>query len=290
MQIELNFMNIDINKNLSQIELLENVPWLARERYSIAINNLFSECDTDDQIWLICKLLSEFKLLNSTEFTDSITLIAKHINSVWCFKDDAIICATSDSDKPDGSQSIIRALEVDLNPKNYNAIYNNISPAFFNKKNSSTILLVDDFLGTGTTMLRKIQRLKNHLEKKDVIPTIYFACLAGMNEGFENLKKILGDKNVFIPIIFTKAISENITDDEQRKKAINAMLELEYKILPITPYPRKINFKEYNFGFNLSEALYCQEGANIPNNVFPIFWKGNLSGESKSRKALFHRV
>jgi hypothetical protein len=275
-------MDITESRNLQIIDTIRKAPWLQRSRYSRPITNLFDECDSTEHIWIVGKLIQDFHFIDSERYVDEVTNMANVIENVWGLSpNDTLVTAICDSTKPDGSQSVIRTLEVSL-PRSWKAsIHNNINVAFSEPKKN--IVLVDDFVGSGGKLSPKIDRLLSNLKSKGYEPTLYLLILAGMKSGLDVLHTVVSG-NLYCPIIMTKAISDNISDPLERAKAVDAMLELEQKILPVTPFPRKDKFKEYNFGYMLSEAIFCVETLNIPNNVFPIFWKEVVYNEGAACK------
>lgn len=282
-------MNITENRNLKKINTIRSTPWLQRNRYSQPITDLFNECDSQDHLWIVSKLIQEFNFIDSARYVDEVESMAHQIETKWALAPkETLIAAICDSSAPDGSQSIIRTLEVSLPTSWKGCIHNNINVAFSsNKKN---IVLVDDFIGSGEKLSLKISRLIKHLSSQEKESTIYLLSLAGMDSGLQLLSNTVGG-NIYCPISMSKAISDNIKNPSDRAKAMDAMIELEQKILPLTPYPRDPKFKEYNFGYMLSEAIFFVETLNIPNNVFPIFWKESINenGSRKKRNTMFCR-
>jgi hypothetical protein len=282
-------MNITESRNLKKIITVRNTPWLQRNRYSQPITDLYNECNSSDHLWIVSKLIQDFNFIDSERYVDEVTKMANFMMSQWkLLPKDTLVTAISESSKPDGSQAVIRTLEVNL-PINWkHSIHNNINVAFSSPKKN--IVLVDDFVGSGEKLSLKLKRLMTHLESNGHESTIYLLTLGGMNSGLQMIRHTLGG-NVYCPISMKRAISDNIMEPLERAKAVNAMIELEQKILPLTPYPRNLNFIEYNFGYLLSESIFFVETLNIPNNVFPIFWREftNANGKKGTRNSMFRR-
>ena len=93
-----------------------------------------------------------------------------------------------------------------------------------------------------------------------------------MKQGLDKLRGEVGADHVFCGMELQKGITEAIPPAE-RNRATEAMLELESRILPPRRIPRQPDDISYNFGYGQSEALFWLEGGNVPNNVFPIFWR-----------------
>lgn len=282
-------MDINENRNLKKIITLRNATWTQKNRFNKPFNDLYNECQSEDQLWIVSKLIEEFNFIDSSRFVDEVEKMGDCIQKTWMLNPkDTIITAICDSSKPDGSQSVIRTLETCLPVTWKNSIHNNINEAFH--KPNQNIVLVDDFAGTGKKVYERIIRLMHHLKTNDYESNVYLVVLAGMEDGLDILEKALNGKS-FCSIKMSKAISENISCSKEKARAIDAMIELEQRILLPTPYPKEERFMEYNFGFLLSEAIFFVEALNVPNNVFPIFWKerGYNNGKQITRDPIFRR-
>jgi hypothetical protein len=199
--------------------------------------------------------------------------MASRIKDHWVLNPDTtIISAIAEGSSTDGSQVIVKGLEAAL-PRAWNgAITNSINPVF--KFNKRLIVLVDDFVGTGSKIQKKILNIKRNSRAKSIPVEIFVLVVAGMKEGLQRLRDEIGNENVFSCIELSKAISEDI-EKPLLRKAIDAMLELEGEFLPPDPFPRPPEYVSCHFGYGGSEALFWIEGFNIPNNVFPLFWWDN---------------
>ena len=286
--------NLDFNeiKTLEKIDIIRKVHWLNKERYNKPLNGLYEECISPDHLWTIGELLKGFEIVDSDRYVKELNKISKQIESIWNLKpSDTIIVAIAEHDRPDGSQAFVHALGPELSQNWQGKIKNNIGFAFSGELKSSlikNIVLADDYIGSGEKLTNKVKRLIGYLnaEYTDEF-VIYVVALAGMRDGINNIKSTTAQ--IFVPIGMVKSISDKFTNTHRKNKAINSMIELEQEILPVTPFPKKKNFREYNFGYKLSESLYFQEGANIPNNVFPIFWKDTYENKTEPRYPLFRR-
>lgn len=277
-------------RRLEEIAILRNVNWLQKNRFSVPINELFAECKTEQHLWIISKLLKEFKYIDSGMYLEVIDFLASVITEIWGLdSNQTIITAICDSTKIDGSQVIATHLRNSLPTAFGKCVFNSIDKAFQTTKKN--IVLVDDFIGSGEKIRLRLLRLLKHLNEKGLEPDIYILSFAGMTYGINVLKNV-GVKDIFTAYEMSKAISENIRNPDERSKAIDAMIELEQGLLRVTPHPRDLKFNEYNFGFGQSETIFYSELLRIPNNVFPIFWKENgLTNEQqiKKRNPIFRR-
>jgi hypothetical protein len=103
--------------------------------------------------------------------------------------------------------------------------------------------------------------------------------------GMEAASNALHGLNVecYCPVWLKKGISERFDGVELQQYTDN-MKELEENLL------HKFNGLYLpSFGYKKSEALFCLEGHNVPNNVFPIFWWPILKDKSR-RTTIFNRL
>jgi len=133
------------------------------------------------------------------------------------------------------------------------------------------IYLLDDFLGSGSTLDSTIEELIKYSIPLERIRVISIATHIQSIEYLEN-------KNIkyFTEIITKKGISEYYVEESIKSEKINIMNQIE-KLIPT---------KKYNFGFGKSEALVTL--CRTPNNTFPIFWHDHVKDE-ESFKAPFPR-
>lgn len=120
-------------------------------------------------------------------------------------------------------------------------------------KTKGDVLIIDDFNGSGESILKYIDELQ---ELKIDKSRISILLLGSMKEGYNALVK--AGMSVYCLKIFEKGIS-SITDTALRQKYIEIMKNLE-------------NCKKFDerFGHNACEGLITLK--NTPNSTFPIFW------------------
>lgn len=146
---------------------------------------------------------------------------------------------------------------VDLAPKCVVENIQRVSEYPINDK--TTIVLVDDFVGTGETALAAVDYVHELLPQlKDNSKIVVFSIVA-LKEGVERLNRT-GLKTYF-SIEKRKAITED-WDSIDRPSAKAMMEGIEMKLNKLKD--------EFRFGYKGSEALVCME--RCPNNTFPIYW------------------
>lgn len=274
--------NIDKEDFITLTNLHLEYEWLRYE--SEALFELWCLSDNIDQKNLIKLLIINFCFIDSRKLNDGCKTISTHIERIWNLNaDSTYLVATCDDRKPDGSQMLIQNLKNKFS-KNWREsnFFNSITIGANEIKDFSTIVLVDDFIGTGDTIMRKLKYLIETIEKRSLrninIKIVSFAAM-------DFSKEVLKNKNIdYFSVHWLKKGIEDLVDQDQRGTAIKAMESMEDHLKK--EYQGK---KLPNFGYKRSEALFAIESFNIPNNVFPIFWWPFLKG-GVERKTLFQRI
>ena len=273
---------IDVNDFCTLTKLHCEYEWLQYE--PDALFELWCLTDNEEQKALIEFLIKNFLHINGKKLSEGCKTIAHHIESNWKLTEgDTFLSATCDNSKPDGSQSLIQNIKnkFSANWREFN-FYNSLPVAVNNIPDNSNIVLIDDFIGTGNTMCKKVNYLISVIKKRKLQNvTIYVASLAAMNFSKESLDAL---KIPYFSVHWLhKGISECV-EESLRANAIKEMQSLEAKLKAEIG-----KSKLPNFGYEKSESLFAIEAYNIPNNVFPIFWWSQLKDETY-RKTIFRRV
>lgn len=264
--------------------LCKNYYWLQDE--SEALVELWNFCNSDKDHDLIEHLFNNFEFINSRKLKNIGIQVADHIVNNWKLDHKkTFIVAISDNQEADGSQMFLQSIKDKFseysNWKESNFI-NSLPVAAKNIKNNSRLILLDDFIGTGNTLDRKLEYLYEELSERKVNNIeLFLVAIAIMKFSEPKLKDL--KLKYFSPCILNKGISEMLSGKE-KSDAVIIMQNLEKKL------GNKWNGKYLpKFGYKKSESLYAVEPYNIPNNVFPIFWWPKNSDYSK-RKTIFKRL
>ncbi len=128
------------------------------------------------------------------------------------------------------------------------------------KKKPYKLVLVDDFVGSGQTVVEALDFLKSNIQEDLPQNNIKVVCLVAMQEGINRLNQ--EGIEVYSNHICERGISDYYTGEKlERAQAIMESIENSIKRLE----------EEFRFGYHRSEALVCME--RCPNNTFPIYWK-----------------
>lgn len=241
---------------------------------------LWNMADNEEQQWLIEFMLSKFTYVTLDDFDMEISkTVATQIVEVWKLApENTIITAICDARDPDGSQVVVQTIKNKF-PLSWGKgrMYANILDGVHQLTNGMSIVLVDDFIGTGRTICRKIKYVQEYCTKNHIADVnIHVIALAMMDFA----KKVVLNMGVELYAYhnLNKGI-DGIADKEERERATKAMLALEEKL----SHPAR-----YRFGFEDSQSLFALGSSNIPNNVFPIFWWPKTK-EGEERETIFHR-
>lgn len=121
------------------------------------------------------------------------------------------------------------------------------------------IILVDDFVGTGNTVIEAFNSLQEDLPSLKTTQ-ISVLCIYAMRDGVKNVNDF--GIQLFSAIMGSKGIADYYTNP-QLEEAIIHMSNIESKIKGLDP--------NYKFGYHQSESLVSL--IRCPNNTFPIYWK-----------------
>jgi hypothetical protein len=248
------------------VKTTTNIPWLKQvlQEYIELVNF----CQNIKEVTLINKLLEQFMIVDTTRLAQIGKDLAKAITSEYGFSSqDTVLYTFSDSDDTDGSKSFLYSLknkfDIDDGWSEKHFI-SNIKKINEHNRKYKNIILVDDFIGTGNTTIRKVNYCRKVLEKLGIKQyRILVICIAAMD--FSRVSLEIAGVEVKCGVWLKKGIGELLPSSESADN-YQTMKELESRL------DQERNKSYFPFGYGQSEALYSLEGQNTPNNVFPIFW------------------
>lgn len=269
----------DQEKLLKLFNLTLNVKWLHNERYAIGTTSLFSEISTEESFKAVEHVLKNLRYCTSMDVDLGGQQLAQHIEKVWNLShEDTIIVGLAEPKKTCGSAPIVRAIEIKL-PRLWSGSINTEFAAAFRLRNGKkNLIIVDDFIGTGDKISKRIARLKSNPKTLDY--NIYVLSFASMREGLLALSKNTKLNGIKSYIELGKCIS-----DSSMVYDANAMLG-EMRNLERNLFDSASS--DFSLGYMASEAAFYLEAANIPNNNFPILWWEKYR-DGTERKTLFAR-
>jgi hypothetical protein len=269
--------------------LLYEKPWLEdRFEEMMELTNL---CSYEAQRSLIYTLLARFNYLDDSRLNLVLRRIIKQVFDVWLLpRGQTQIVAVTLDESADGAQAVLYDLKgllaaEGIGPKDVKLV-NRVEEARENLYKCPNVVLIDDFVGSGQTMRSRVQHLRvefdNKIRKKGipVTYTINICAVACMEAAQAEIQAL--NVPFFAGVSLLKGIAGYVSGKALRR-AYRDMLRLEARINDDSAA------KEFPFGFNRAEALFCLKASkNVPNSVFPVFWwPKHLSG--RKRTTMFDR-
>jgi hypothetical protein len=274
--------------NILKIDnLFEKKDWTSREEYEDVYNRFcqLSRSFNDDEVDLILELSQRYLWISYNDYNSKLRKLLKNlkiehledVNKIYAFP----IIKPCDEDKNKSGHNVMYMLSGlktslieydDINYEQRNK-FNSFERDFFSLESNEIIVLVDDYVGTGSTLnetIDEIKRQNNEITNKNFV----VLSIAMQNETHKNLENI-GIKCCVSDII-KKGITEYYTGEQLIEK-IEVMNKIENYIPKI---------KGYRMGYKKSESLITL--IKTPNNTFPIFWK-NFTKHNIEFKAPFSR-
>lgn len=266
-------------------EIYKLAPWLAAPQYISGLENLLAECNalhgkSEDAKALVLDLVNRLRYVKSADVMVHAANMAAKIENDWgLMPSNSVIAAIHDGWEPDASQSIISSMRQYFKSrwesKKNNRLFSNFQPVFDEiRAGAGNIVIVDDFIGTGDKVTKKIDSIKNWAKGNGLTCKIFCIALAGMSLGVKKVEAAIGPDSVWCEIIMSKGIADHYQGENLRKNT-ELMMELESRFLdPVTLWVDKSKPAPiyYNFGYKGSETIFSLEAHRVPNNVFPVFW------------------
>lgn len=272
-----------LTKNLFDFlfPLIKKQPWLGNKEKALKIL-LTGDCKNEGDQGLILDLLNRFTYLTQEKFQESLNAFISTITSLSeLSQDNTQFVATTIDSNSDSAQLVLYSIKPILqengwdNPK----LINNSNKIVKNIKTHPNVIFLDEFIGTGKTMIGRINKLKDNLSGMKV--TEYKIIVYAVACTYEGKNKVL-EKGIPLhtSVLLGKGISDHY-DSETVHVEINRMKEME-SILSDTYNGRNMP----SMGYGGVEALYVRENGNTPNNVFPVFWWAYYKDNSKRSTVL----
>lgn len=267
--------------------LMVERPWLQQSARSRALADLMEMAENQDEQKLILELLGRFHFIDQDKAEKNFSAIRDQVITEWALApQDTIILGSSDKNFSKSSDAMLYFLKPKfsgIQGWTQNLFLTNLRAATEVNKKTFNIVMVDDFIGTGNDISRKINWLLGELSQKGKIAKIYVCVLAAMEQSKSVLETLC--TSYFVNTWLSRGISD-FYQAADLAQSIQMMKNLEDKLSPRIGNKK---LKCYSFGYKQSEALYHYENGNSPNNVFPLFWWEYQKPKLK-RNPLFPRL
>ncbi|WP_447989776.1 phosphoribosyltransferase-like protein [Achromobacter spanius] len=267
-------MDSDIQERM--FTLITKLSWTSRERYRRGLEAFIRDCSTSE-FDVIEHILTNLRYCTSVDLEDAAEKAGAIITKAWHLDpDDTMIVGLSEPNKTCGSTAYVRAIELQL-PRCWDkSINTNFVSAFRHRDGQKNLILIDDFIGTGEKLNKKIESLRNNPKTQSY--TIHAISFAGMSFGIDFLSNKLSGR-LHSELKLERAIS----NEDPIERGLHLIEQMESLEKGIFTKPGA-----YTFGYKKSETAFYLEATNIPNNNFPILWWDKYSDETP-RETLFSR-
>jgi hypothetical protein len=247
--------------------------WITKPRHEDAFFALVDNCSREQDIELLIELLERFHYLTQENVAIHLDGMLDSAFEQWLFPpSETQIVASHPSTDPDSSQFIMQMLKPALRRKELKVgkTCNKLFDAVQHCDTFPHILIVDEFVGTGRTMVKRVKNLESRIEqrmsdtKKHVGIKIGVVTIAAMKAGANFLR----DNEILFScqLELSRGISDQF-EEPMLTEFSNSMRRLESELA------QEIDGNKLpSFGSGEAEALYAIEESNIPNSVFPIYW------------------
>lgn len=254
------------------MEISTLAPWLPNKKVEDFAMLVERECSQPAEEQLVKELLKDFLHISHAKYIESLTSLAKEIVKGHDQERTQIIATASDRTS-DSSQYILYDLRVifaELGWYKYKEVnrHDHSIKTFKESPQHNNLILVDEFIGSGKTIIGRVNNLHTHYKVNNKIEdySISVSVIAACNFGLKNVIDAgIDAKSLFC---LKKGISEKYEADEVEGK-LSVMLNLESKLRSeVNAY----HIADHSLGYGGCESLYFREQGNLPNSVFPFFW------------------
>ena len=244
---------------------------------------LASMCRSREEFELIMHSAEKLVVLSEAQHSKQIQRMTKFIREN-IIKDQSIaIVATAWGEQPDSSQQLVQRLKVHFRGSKNVMFFNSVNA--YEKKdfmsNFPKFVLVDEFSGTGDTIIKRLTHLSHQAKSRSVNLEPHVCILFGMEKAAATIRMKGIDVHFCTEL---KAGISGYFDGAEREQKISQMKRLEEHLAPEIegiPLP--------SLGHGKAEALFFVREMNAPNSNFPIFW-WPLDTEHTERNTVMHRA
>lgn len=267
-----------------QHDLFANASKADIQKRQRSIEEMYDLCDNDEQRSLVKDMITDFSEMNDEVYNLCLLDMVDAIISKGYPLDECLVVAMAHDHSADSSQAVLQDIKTylcanDFPSGNYcNRIDHCLKARF---KNIHHYFIVDDFVGSGSTVFNRNDELVKKLAGKQY--TVHFVVAAGMRYAIDMLRAKGID--IHCSYLMMKGISEKY-DKAIVPHKLQLMTDLEAKLAATI---KQTELSEHHLGYKQSEALFCRKYRNIPNNVFPLFWWKRYSDNSV-RDIMFNRT
>jgi len=242
--------------------------WL--EKRQEQLSDLFDLCIDGEEQELVLDLLYRFFSVNSDELPAVMEQCAEFcLKALGAEPTSTIFVAPERSSYADSSQAILWYMKAALGKFdgwNTTKFVSRLGDAPKHAPSDGLIVLIEEFVGSGTTATKHAVWLRKRLEEQNIKSRIHVLALTAMQESARRLTAESIEHHAMQWL--SRGISDHFSGAEL-ERAIRVMERIETRLCDKSDDGR---LRDMYFGYKRSEALYFFDGGNGANNVFPIFW------------------
>ncbi|WP_312307605.1 phosphoribosyltransferase-like protein [Acinetobacter variabilis] len=259
--------------------------WLSEKKEALS-HLLFVDCEDVETRNIVMQLIDKIKYIKDVEYNMLLKCLAENIIQTESDPCKVQIVAMTGDSGADSAQAVIYSLKSILAQKDwdgylfvnrYDHSYKEASRKGFNH---TKIILVDNFIGSGDTVLGRIQRIKSQYgtQEIEICVKVVFCTEFGKarleSEGVE----------VYVVHELLKKVIDGFYDATEANLFKEKIRNIESKFLE--------NFEGrtlHSLGYSDGQIALAIQDVNTPNNVLPIFWWKYYKNMSK-RPVILHRA
>lgn len=253
----------------AQLQLLASQTWLVPR--SAKLQALISACPSDNHRLMIIELLGRATYVSGNDYFDTIDKLRDRVERTWLLHpSDTIFVSSNDSFHTDSSQEVLNQMKsAGWHGAGWKKTHFYVNYRFAAKSISSggTIVIVDDFIGSGGSMLKTLAWFQAEMIVQNKKFYLKILAVAGCSEGVGAV--IHAGHDLYCPIIVKRGLTAHLSGNALAD-ATSLMKQLEKNLEKFVKNKRR--FRDFTMGWGRQEAVYVRQGGNTPNNVFPIFW------------------
>lgn len=251
--------------------LTKKQPWLEDKTDELQ-KLLYVDCTSDEERELILELLERFTHVSGKTFSQLINMLVEDIVTDPALEDKTtqIVAMTGDYSS-DSAQFVTYALKAPFEKMKWreHITVTNFQRSYreYNKqgKKHTNIILVDEFVGSGNTIVGRVNTLKKLFEDNGVTDIkIKVKAIAASSIGIKKAEESGVELTSYL--VIEQGISGHYDSTEILNKL--ALMDRLESILSTSFKDRDLP----KLGYGGTESLYTREDGNTPNSVFPIFW------------------
>lgn len=266
-------VHLTVEQNDYAVELCFRNPWLQDRSFQLeeTIVHIVSKVKGGEKLFKT--LINRFHYVSKIDSDKRVKLLVDQIEEQWKVpRDNTVIMAfcKNENGHGDGSQALLNDLKTKMNKWKENQFYSQFDIENVKIKSGNNVILIDDFVGSGETIVNRVEAIKAVMSKK---AKLYVASLGATKVSRLFMSNYFPQVAFYSPVYVKRGFDPRYSF---KKKEI--MFEMEGLL---SPKYKNYKLERYSLGYNQTCAVYYNDDYRIPNNVFPVFWWGKLkTGEN----------